>query len=555
MITVKLNEIAHKLAKNSSEIARETGINRNTINALMHNKVDGLKFPTIERLCQTYGLNLADLIEYQAESPTVGPEAQKMAKQQAALALFYMWPWFTSLGNFPSEYFDYQYANAFLYIKGGMAQLYQPFDEYHKMASAFYRKYSDPKRLDVFIAAFQTAARAGEQFYLDNDAKRIASLSKPELMEFFRKYRQASTQLWRISAFHESFEMSFERETIKKIAQAKRLTDEEVAILSAMDRPSFHDERRLSLINLARTYLAGRKGDLEEFLNNDPRSKEFQKDYGYYKNSMAGPQPQTMRELAQEMGKFVTDGAYLEKEYKKLADWVPDRERMVSKILQRHRLKSNPLAFFSRMAYLRERRKQVVSMLVSVAGWILSAVEKQTGMDRKYLDFLSHEEISGVLKGLVSQETLKERAEDALLIQAGKDEYKLIMGAEADSVHQELEGKIGEGEKSFILPGTAGAQGYAKGLARIVRSKIDLLGLKEGEVLVIPSMKQEYLNSVGKATGFVVEDGDVYGLATKAAREWGKPCLINVLDATARIGNGDLVDVRANHRTVKVIKK
>jgi len=555
MIAVKLQEIAHKLAKNSSEIARETGINRNTINALMHNKVDGLKFPTIEKICQTYGLNLADLIEYRAEPKATSDSADKMVMQRAPLALFYMWPWFTSLGNFPSEYFDYQYGAAFLYVKDGQAELYQPVDEYYRMASTYYRKYSDPKRLDAFMAAFQSVARAGEQLYLDNEEKRVSSMPKPELVEFFGKYQQILSRLWRISSFHESFEAGFERETIKQIARAKHLSDAEIIALTSMDRPSFHDERRLALINLVRTFLSGRKTDLEEFLANDRRSKEFQQNYGYYKNTMAGPVPQTMDELAQEMGKFIKDKAYLDQEYRKLADWTPEREKRVTKILKQHKLKSNPFAFFSRMAYLRERRKQVVSMLVSIGGWILTAVEAQTGMDRKYLGYLSHDELSGVLKGLVSQETLKERSENPLLIEASKDEYKLIMGAEADSVRQELEGKIGQDQTSFTMAGTAGSQGYAKGLARVIQSKIELLGLKEGEILVVNSMKQEYLDSVSKAAGFIVEDGDLGSLATKVARELGKPCLVNVTAATERISNGDLVDVRANHRSIKIIKK
>ena len=62
MIKLKLNEIARRLGKNSSEIAREAEINRNTINALMHNKVDGLKFATLDKLCGVYDLKIQDLV-------------------------------------------------------------------------------------------------------------------------------------------------------------------------------------------------------------------------------------------------------------------------------------------------------------------------------------------------------------------------------------------------------------------------------------------------------------------------------------------------------------
>ena len=54
MIEVKLKEIAKKLGKNISQIAEDTGLNRNTVTAIYHGKVDGIKFATLEKICEAF---------------------------------------------------------------------------------------------------------------------------------------------------------------------------------------------------------------------------------------------------------------------------------------------------------------------------------------------------------------------------------------------------------------------------------------------------------------------------------------------------------------------
>ncbi|MFA6099728.1 MAG: helix-turn-helix domain-containing protein [Patescibacteria group bacterium] len=555
MLKVKLQEIARKLAKNSSEMARETGINRNTINALMHNKVDGLKFPTIDKLCQTYGLNLTDLLEYQPEEIVSGQTTQNYFRQEAPYVPFFAWPWVTSLGQFPADLFDFQYKKTFLYFKDKYAFVYQNLEDCNQMASHFYRKYSEPKNVDRFMALFESAAKEGERIYQDIDPKNLLGLSKQDLIENYKKYLQTATWLWRISYFHDAFDVGFERETLKKIAKEKSFTDEEVLILSSIDELTFHDERRLALLELAKSFKARNNQSLVGFLTQDASAKGFVRIFSYYKNTGVGRQTVSIKEIAGEMDKYVKDKTYLESEYLKLTNYKKSRQEKIAGILKKHRLSANPFYFFGRMAYLRERRKQVTLMLVSVGEALLSAIEVQTGIAKKYLEFLSHEEVEGVLKGLISQETLKERMENPLLIESKVQEYRLIVGPEADSIKQELEGRLSENEGAFVIPGVMASQGYSKGLARIIRTKADFVKFKPGEVIVATSIGSEFDQYIRQAAAVVVEDENPLSHAAQAAREWGKPCIISAKDATKRIEDGDSVEVRANHRTVKVIKK
>lgn len=555
MLKVKLQEIARKLAKNSSEIARETGINRNTINALMHNKVDGLKFPTIERLCKTYGLNLTDLLEYQPEEISPKQTSQKYFRQEAPYVPFFAWPWVTSLGNFPSEYFEYQYKNAFLYFKNGHVFLYQNFADCNQMAAHFYKKYASPNELDHFMLGFGTVARDVEALYRETDPKAMLAFPKLALIDFYKKYWHVYSRLWRISFFHDAFDPGFEREILKRIAKEQSLADEEVLMLSSMDEPNFHDQRKLALLELTKNYLSQKKRSLEDFIRNNQMVKEFIKDFGYYKNSGAGAREISIRDLVSEIENYINDKEFMRSEYQKLLNLKTDRRKKIDSILRKHHLVHNPLYFFARMAFLREKRKELVLMMISLGDAVLSAIELQTGIAKKYLHYLNHEEVEGVLRGLVSQKILQERFEKPLLIEVLPQEYRQIMGTEADSIRYELDGQLEASENEFILPGMMASQGYGKGLARIIKSKNDYKQFEPGEIMIAVEISPEYSQLIRQATAVVVEDGNPLSSAAKAAREWGRPCLIGVKDAVKKIESGDSVEVRANHQTVKVIKK
>ena len=64
MIRLKLQNLAQDKGKTIMDIARETGLNRNTVTALYHNQADGIKFETIEKICSTYKVPLDSIIEW-----------------------------------------------------------------------------------------------------------------------------------------------------------------------------------------------------------------------------------------------------------------------------------------------------------------------------------------------------------------------------------------------------------------------------------------------------------------------------------------------------------
>jgi len=63
-IRVHLGRLLGERKLRASEVARKTGINKNTLSSLYNERVSGIRFDTLERLCRFLDCSIGDLIEY-----------------------------------------------------------------------------------------------------------------------------------------------------------------------------------------------------------------------------------------------------------------------------------------------------------------------------------------------------------------------------------------------------------------------------------------------------------------------------------------------------------
>ena len=104
------------------------------------------------------------------------------------------------------------------------------------------------------------------------------------------------------------------------------------------------------------------------------------------------------------------------------------------------------------------------------------------------------------------------------------------------------------------MTGQTASQGYAKGVARIILTQDDFGRFGEGEILVTSMTRPEFVPLMKKAAAIVTNEGGITCHAAIVSRELGKPCVIGTKNATKIIKDGDLVEVRANHATVRILR-
>ena len=64
MIRIHVGRLLGERKMKMSELSRETGIANNALSDLYHEKVKGVQFETLDKICKALNCSLFDLLEY-----------------------------------------------------------------------------------------------------------------------------------------------------------------------------------------------------------------------------------------------------------------------------------------------------------------------------------------------------------------------------------------------------------------------------------------------------------------------------------------------------------
>lgn len=64
MIKIHLGRLLGERKMKMSELSRKTGISKNALSLLYHEKSNGVRFDTLEKICEALDCSVADLLEY-----------------------------------------------------------------------------------------------------------------------------------------------------------------------------------------------------------------------------------------------------------------------------------------------------------------------------------------------------------------------------------------------------------------------------------------------------------------------------------------------------------
>ncbi|OGI35302.1 MAG: hypothetical protein A2407_02495 [Candidatus Moranbacteria bacterium RIFOXYC1_FULL_44_8] len=79
--------------------------------------------------------------------------------------------------------------------------------------------------------------------------------------------------------------------------------------------------------------------------------------------------------------------------------------------------------------------------------------------------------------------------------------------------------------------------------------------MKKGDILVTTMTTPDYIVALRKASAVVTDEGGMTCHAAIVSRELKIPGIVATKIATKVLHDGDLVEVRANHGVVKILKR
>ena len=101
------------------------------------------------------------------------------------------------------------------------------------------------------------------------------------------------------------------------------------------------------------------------------------------------------------------------------------------------------------------------------------------------------------------------------------------------------------------LHGNGASSGMARGPVKVMLNQAAFHRFKEGDILVAPMTRPEYLPLMKKAAAIVTDEGGLTGHAAIVSRELGKPCVIGTQVASRVLKDGEIVEVDADTGLVK----
>ena len=197
-----------------------------------------------------------------------------------------------------------------------------------------------------------------------------------------------------------------------------------------------------------------------------------------------------------------------------------------------------------RFAYWQDERKKNVLIAIDYFCKVSEELIKKIPLTEEEYYFLLPEELN---KDHITEEfriELQKRVKSFVLVNVEGKVYSTTEPIILEKKQEEVK----------TVNGTPASPGNAIGRVKICKNFTEMNKVEQGDVLVVSMTRPEYVPAMRKAVAIVTDEGGLTCHAAVIARELGKPCIIGTRIATKVFKDNDLVEVKANHGTVRRIE-
>ena len=191
-----------------------------------------------------------------------------------------------------------------------------------------------------------------------------------------------------------------------------------------------------------------------------------------------------------------------------------------------------------------------IGFMVKVADF----VSRKSGYKKESILYSLSDELTEYWKhgkNLPSEKVLEERSKGCIIF----FEKEGIVGVLSGFETAEFGSIFLVNKDTDLIQGHMAFKGKAEGKIRIVFDPDNAGEFNDGDILVAPWTRPEYLPIMHKAGAFITDGGGILSHAAIVAREMRKPCIIGTKIATKVLKDGDMVEVDADRGTVTIVKR
>ena len=413
MIEIRLKELAERLGKSILDISRDTGLNRNTVTGLYHNKVDGIKFSTLDVLCDTYGLTLEDLIS--RKEFRLGASIKSRIEQRlSSVAPFYSWHHLQALHQPSKQFFELGAGSMYAFFVRDEVELYFDRLEVQRCAKEIYATAEQ----NGLKEAHTTFLRARDQLIATIAgiaAQPVEQFVTGDIVKTIQRLGDLYADVLAVSAWIDVFGFGVRDDILAQIQQAHGFTASDISLLVSSGEATSAILRRRELIELAEK-------------QSETQGKRFLLKYPFISST----------ELTQDLDVYLKHPTLLQEEKDVLSHLTSQHATAVKDVLRAHKLRVNPLKFFAELTTWREERDEIERHVHFQFQRLLNVCTQRFHIAPKLMPYFLPQELEQAQKGLVTERTLQYRSEHGLLIAFERGEYSVSEGERAVSIQDDL---------------------------------------------------------------------------------------------------------------------
>lgn len=357
--------------------------------------------------------------------------------------------------------------------------------------------------------------------------KKTASVSKMDDDELYLLLEHLDgiiKKTWDLSISIELFDPCAEELILDMLEkEASELTLKEFRIFCAPEIETYVQKEKISLYSMART------GDLSGLDDHVSRFFWIRNTWGDVKILDKSYFTERIKRLQEENEKLDVED--------NLDELKAQKRKIQHKLTP---MLQETADFFSSLTLWREKRKRCSMISVHHLYLIMREVSERRGIEKDLLYYSEPREAKSI-----TRDELLLRREVCLFYSD-----RCAIGSEAKDIIDAVMER--SGHSSTRLYGSSANPGKAEGIAKIVFTEKDAAKVRQGDVIVAPSTRPEYVDAMKKASAIVTDEGGITSHAAIVSRELGVPCVVGTQTATDEIKDGNKIHVNADHGVVEI---
>ncbi len=407
---------------------------------------------------------------------------------------------------------------------------------------------SDNRLIDDYLAKLYVILKKLDKIFDEIDSLDLKSLDNKELLASLKKFDDLNYEFWFNNWLCDKYDPTGHDMLLKEINL--ELSSDEIALLTSPTKLNFLELSELDLYNLALELYDQGLDDNVLLKKLNPYAKK----YYYVQNSWLVVKVLKSEDFLDGLKQVLSyDKVRIIERIEQIGNKQNNLSNNINHLLKDKEIKkelSNVFYLFRRLAELRDIRKLYVLKINYYNYLYAEEIAKRYDISIDHMlnavPFdLTHEKLS-------SQEYKDSLAGDKQVLFIFDDGYTIFRGEEAEKVINNLHSKLLT--KFTEIKGRCACQGKVKGVVRVVMNEVHFSKFNNGEILVAPMTRPEYVPLMKKAAAIITDEGGITSHAAVVSRELGVPCVIGTQVATKKLVDGDIVEVDADNGVVRIVE-